>query len=248
MLADQSRLRLTFFWYLALLMFPVLLLQGWATRRIALRLPEASGAAAGEHGKGDRQLSIVGLGDSVIAGVGVSEFRQSVTACAATAIAERCSCRVQWQARGRNGDRLRDLIASLQSEPVARADIYLISIGVNDVTGLTGLLKWQLQMVELIGHFSHRSTIVMLAVPPMESFTALPEPLKWSLGVRAALLDKTLRQLDNAVSNVIRVGPRGGFDGSHLAEDGYHPNPVACLDIGAQIAEACAPRLKDLLS
>lgn len=239
-LGERSRVALSWRWALALFLFPLLLAQGWYVRRTALRLPEGQPPVEGTAGQGKTGISIIGLGDSVIAGVGVGKLNQSLTACVADRLAEWQGAAVAWRVRGRNGDRLADLLQNLRSEPIQKADIYLISIGVNDVSGLTGLFRWQLQVVELFRLLPNGSHIMLLGLPPMERFTALPQPLAWAMGVRAALLDKTLRQISEVLTHVACVDAGRKFDPAHLAEDGYHPNAVACVEISREIVDAWA--------
>lgn len=78
-LRNRSRLQLALLWSLSLLLFPLLLAQGIRVRRIALRLPEAEPPDTGRFGSAtaENPFRIVGIGDSVIAGVGVKRLEES---------------------------------------------------------------------------------------------------------------------------------------------------------------------------
>ena len=221
-------------------MFPLLLLQGWYVRRTALRLPDGELPAEGLFDHGESDLQVIGVGDSVIAGTGVRLMTDAITAQSARALAQAGSSKVHWQARGVNGWCLADLIESLQDEPIGRSDIVIVSIGVNDVTALTGLLRWQMQLTALLPLLqqSRAHSIVLLGVPPMEYFTALPQPLRWVLGVRAAMLDKGLQQLASLVQGVYWLDVGMKFDPEHLAVDGYHPNEKAVLEMAEHLVES----------
>ena len=225
-------------WTCSLLLLPVLLLQGYRTRRVVVRLQEAKPPNSGRFGTGKAGISIAGVGDSVIAGVGVRVLSDSVTARVAYTLAEEHSTGVSWHANGINGDRLEDLLGRLKNESWPAADIYLISIGVNDVTRLTSLVSWHMQIIELITLLDKSAHIIMLGVPPMQYFTALPQPLRQVLGIRAALLDKTLRQVADTVDRVIWLDASVSFEQGYLAEDGYHPNERACVEIAEKIVDA----------
>jgi hypothetical protein len=56
------------------------------------------------------------------------------------------------------------------------------------------------------------------------------------LGVRAAMLDKSLVQIASLVEQIQWVNVQLKFDAEHLAEDGYHPNGQACAEIAGYIA------------
>lgn len=239
-LSNRSMLTLTLLWTLSLFLFPLLLLQGLYVRRTALRLPDGEPPLEGSAGSGEPEFRILGLGDSVIAGTGVPDMQDSVTAQLAQALAERTlEKRFIWQAIGVNGDTLADLLSKAQSLPPGRFDLIVVSIGVNDVTRLTGLLRWQLQLTQLIPMLNSKAErLVFLGIPPMQFFTALPQPLRWVLGVRAAMLDKSLRQAADLVPGVYWLELGLKFDAEHLAEDGYHPNEVACREMAEHLADA----------
>lgn len=239
-LSNQSRLTLTLLWTLSLFLFPLLLLQGLYVRRTALRLPDCAPPLEGVAGSGEEEFRILGLGDSVIAGTGLSDIQDSVTAQLAQAFAERnAAMRYSWQAMGVNGDALSDLLQKAQSLPPGRFDLIVVSVGVNDVTRLTGLLRWQLQLTQLIPLLTSKAErLVFLGIPPMQFFTALPWPLRWVLGIRAAMLDKSLRQAADLVPGVYWLQLGLKFDAEHLAEDGYHPNEVACREMAEHLADA----------
>ena len=233
----RSRAMLALLWAASLLLLPLLVWQGWRTRQTALHLPEAEPPDRGQFGQGESGPTVVGLGDSVIAGVGVQVLSESLTGSVARCLAERLDREVSWQTIGTNGYRLVDLLGRLKTEPVSPADIYLVSIGVNDVTGLTSLLRWQMQVIELTSILDNTSTLVLLGVPPMQYFTALPQPLRQVLGIRAALLDKTLQQVGALSARVICLETDDRISPGYLAMDGYHPSKLACLEMAGKIVD-----------
>lgn len=237
--AGRSLWRLSLLWWLSLLMLPLLLIQGLMTRRLALRLPEGEPPNEGcAGGPATQSISLIGLGDSVIAGVGVERMAESLTAKVAEALARRTECTCHWSAFGTNGDVLHDLLARISGLNIGQVDVCIVSIGVNDVTRLTSLVKWQLGLTRLTSTLrDHAKTIVLLGVPPMGRFLALPQPLRWVLGIRAAMLDTTLEQLGHYMKDVYWVNAGLSFDESYLAEDGYHPGADACELMAKAIAD-----------
>lgn len=245
-LGKLSLLQLSLLWTLALVISPLLFLQGMVVRRTAKRLPEGQPPAEGSFGDGEA-LKLVGLGDSVIAGVGVADMQDSLTAQLAAHIASRLKLKVDWKAEGNNGENSTGLLARLKSSGIPGADVYVVSIGVNDVTSLAGLVRWQFNVTELLALLRERKPrqVVMLAVPPMQRFWALPQPLRWALGVRAAMLNHTLRQAAILLDDVSLLDLSFKMDADHLAEDGYHPGPLACREMAEALAERLASDLKD---
>src|SRR5690606_36438556 len=85
---------------LKLILGPLLLLQGWHTRRVTPRLPEAGGARHGEQAAGPRRRLLL-AGDPPAAGVGVPEQSQVL----AGQLAERLArhYHLHWQLIARSG-------------------------------------------------------------------------------------------------------------------------------------------------
>ena len=233
-----SSVVLTLIWFSSFCLLPVLLWQGYFLRRAALRLPEAAPPNSGRFCSSETEMMIVGVGDSVIAGTGIGSLSNSVTARVAQTLASRFSTGVNWLTRGISGAKLEDLLARLKEEPLPGADIYLVSIGVNDVTGMTSLARWQLQVSELVTLLDERALILILGVPPMQHFAVIPWPLRQVLGVRAALLDKTFSQAAETFERVIWFDTSINFDRAYLARDGYHPNEEACVEIASKIVDS----------
>lgn len=250
-LQSLSLVQLSLLWTLCLFLFPLLLLQGWYTRRTTVRLPDGKPPAEGcfdEDQDGDQpNIQIVGVGDSVIAGVGVSQMTESVTAQVAAELAATLGGGVSWRALGVNGEKSEELLVRLGEISVGRPDVFLVSIGVNDVTAVTGVLKWQFNIIKLLAELRdlRPGLVVLLGVPPMEYFSALPVPLRQVLGIRAAMLNHTLRQAAELLKDVCWVDLRDDFDSSHLASDGYHPNATACRDIAVHVASVVAEKLRE---
>ena len=82
--------------------------------------------------------------------------------------------------------------------------------------------------------------IVFVGLPPMGRFTGLPQPLRFALGVRAALLDRVLVQASSVIEDVFWFDATASFNEKHLAIDGYHPGESGC--------EICAEQIVSLLS
>ena len=80
---------LSLLWAFSLIILPVLLWQGWRTRQSAVRLPDALPPTQGCFREGSAGPTILGLGDSVIAGVGVERLDDALTACVARELSDR---------------------------------------------------------------------------------------------------------------------------------------------------------------
>lgn len=213
------------------LMLPVSAIQGLRLRKVATRLPGAAGPRQGSSGTGD-SLQLLAIGDSIIDGVGIDRTEDALPVQFARALAEQRACRVDWRIEGQTGFTINDVLARLRSiEETARPDLVLISVGVNDVTGLSSTRHWRNRMFELMDLLQQRwpgARVLFAGLPPMSLFPLPPQPLRSALGLRAANLDRiaasVIRQYPDATHLPTRINPsEHGF-----CEDGFHPSADSC--------------------
>ncbi|OJT00991.1 SGNH/GDSL hydrolase family protein [Marinobacter nauticus] len=214
------------FWLTTALLFPVLLYQGKRTRRTTPRLPEASGSPCGQFGEGEPARRVLVIGESTAAGVGVDNHEQGLASQLARQIHERTGQTIAWHTFGVNGIRLGALNQALAKAELPEADLVILSMGVNDTTGFTPRYRFRQQLLELRDLLGTRypAPLVLLSVPPMHLFTALPAPLRHVIGWRARLLDNLYKTLaSEAPARFSYAHYPVISDPELLASDGYHP-------------------------
>lgn len=180
---------------LTLVLSPVLLPQGLWVRWTTPKLPEAAGDRVGVDGQG-QPIRLLVLGDSAAAGVGVNHQKESL-------IGQIVSClsshyEVHWQLHATTGHTTEDVIDRIKTLPEQTFDVVVTSVGVNDVTRRIHPDQWieqQRVMLSLLKERFQARKICVTPVPPMHVFPALPQPLRWCLGRRAAALNARLEQL-----------------------------------------------------
>ena len=228
---------------------PAVAAQGWWIRRNAIRLPEAAGA---DHGfvcgpTSGAPLRIVALGDSIIAGVGVATSAEALPAQLADALSSRLDRPVEWARFGRNGADSRALAEQLD-RALARhdsIDLALISIGVNDATGMTPLRRYSDALDALRDrlHTHHPTACVVLAsAPPLQAFPLLRPPISHWLGHRAARLNEAAAQFAGGCSRTWHSALPFAPERDRFAEDGFHPHAEACRDWAMYLADGIAAR------
>ena len=231
------------------LLSPVLLIQGTWVRARTARLPEANGPREGRCGSGPL-LRMTALGDSIIAGVGVSATDQALPARLAAALAARLGREIWWDSKGRNGARTRDLLVWEQTMHPTETTLLVISNGLNDITSLMAQPPWlqeKQRLYQRLREIAPNALIAQLGIPPLGSFPALPNPTRWILGRRAQAFDQALETLIKTLEGVIYLPFRLSPEPELFAPDGYHPGPQA-VQIWAEalaepVARALAPRL-----
>jgi len=229
------------FWSL----FGLLLPQALWVKRSARRFSPPSGPRSGCAGSGPVKR-LVGLGDSVIDGVGCSSLSTALIGRAAEAIAQRFRCSVEWSVSARTGARTRSIRRRLLPDSaIDQADFIVVSTGVNDVTGLTRLDDFRVEFEQLLADIRKRSPTAIIAangIPPMHRFPALPQPLRFTLGLRARQLDGIVNEIANRTERVRRVAIEFGAESEGVADrfapDGYHPSETSCSELAEAIAES----------
>jgi lysophospholipase L1-like esterase len=234
----------------ALPLLPLLIAQGRHTRRVTPRLPEAGGPVAGlaaaEHG--GPPLSLLTVGESPVAGVGVATHEEAITGQLAQALANRLQRPVSWRACGKNGVTAREALEQLMPQvPQQPVDIALVAFGVNDTTAFRPVASWRKDLQNVLAALDSRcrpQLIMLSGVPPMAHFPALPQPLRWVMGLKAATLDRAARELAPGLVRThyvpLALDPH---DRAMMASDGYHPSAKGCTAWAQLLAEVGAAHL-----
>lgn len=237
-----------------LLLGPVLLVQGTRVRRTALRLPEAEGPRSGrvevmeamaamasvdppaepadplERAASTEPLRLLFVGDSSAAGVGVTHQSQAWAEPTARLLAEQLARPVQWRLIAQSGLNTREALALFEAQPAEPADALITALGVNDVTSQKSPREFvadTLALHDCVALRTGATRRVLMGIPPMGRFTALPQPLRWYLGRQADALDRALRAQLAGDANIrcIPLDDPVLAAVGELAEDGYHPGP-----------------------
>ncbi len=216
---------------------PLLLTQALWLRLTTLQLPEPLGNRSGCCGKGN-ELKLLIIGDSAAAGVGVNSQSDGLAGQLAAKLARQH--RVNWRLIANTGNTSVDLINELRLLPAQRLDYVLVSVGVNDVIHLTRSNHWVTNLstiVELLNTKFGAPEILLASVPPMHLFTAIPNPLRWWLGLRAKRLNELMARVVKGNSHCSVLSFNSSFKPELLAKDGIHPSKLAYSVWANQAAE-----------
>lgn len=236
---------------------PLLIVQGRRVRRIALQLPEACGpreGLVGPHPSPRAPLRLLLVGDSATAGVGAAQQREALAGRLAQGLARRLAPQgrpVHWQLVARTGATTADAIALLDEAAQAHgdamaADVAVVGLGVNDVTGQVPLARWLRSMDALAARLRERHgarLVLFSGLPPMHLFPLLPQPLRWYLGSAARRYDRALADWARTRPGFAHAPMPAMADPAMMAEDGFHPGPPAYALWGEALAEVVAQRL-----
>ncbi len=231
---------------IALPLLPFLIAQAKRTRRITPRLPEAAGSRIGEAGSHHAKppLSLLALGESPVAGVGVATHEEAITGQFAQALSIRFNRPVTWRAYGKNGVTVREAYDTvLPNIPEQQIDIALVAFGVNDTTAFRSVTAWRADLRTLLHALDVRCAprmILLSGVPPLARFPALPQPLRWVMGLKAQVLDVAAQEVAADLPHTCYVPLMlDAADRTMMASDGYHPSAKGCQAWGKLLANAC---------
>lgn len=222
-----------------LALLPVLFVQGTRVRKNTPRLLEASGEREGVVGMG-RSLSLLILGDSAAAGVGVETQQDALSGAIISELQDEYL--ISWKLHAKTGDTTKQVFQALQYLEPQNYDVVVTSIGVNDVTKLTSANSWIKQQKQLFEYIQARfqpKLIIVSGVPPMQHFPALPNPLAWLFGKYAEQMNQVLYKWVEA-QNQFRFIQYDieSFQALNLpmASDGFHPSKEIYAIWGQQVA------------
>ncbi len=209
---------------------PIAVLQGlWVLQRTP-RLPSPAGCS-GRIGIGlGAPLRIVGLGDSIMAGIGVREQCDSLTATYARLLQERLQRDVEWHVHGHNGATSASVLHNL-APTVPAAQVYLLSLGVNDVTWGVEADRFGRNLEELVRLLRRKSpsaTILFGGMPPLDCCPVLPWPLNSILAKRAREFQQTAIEVAARHKRVLCFQFPSTMTADQFASDGFHPAENAC--------------------
>lgn len=230
---------------------PLLAAQGLTVRRRALILPEAAGPREGRTGPDNTApLRLLIIGDSSAAGVGAPDQASALAGTLAQRLgAERA---VHWRVIARTGATSAATLRRLQAEPPASGaapgfDVAIVALGVNDVTHMVRIKPWLASLAELRATLASRfgvTSVLHSGLPPMGSFPALPQPLRWVMGRTAARFDAALAADVAGLETVHHLAFDMPLARDLMAEDGFHPSPAGY----AAWAQGLAPAVLDLFA
>ena len=204
---------------------PVIVPQGiWTNLRVPT-LPEAAGARQRRAGEGP-PLRLLIVGDSAAAGVGVLQQDDALLGQVVSRLSSRY--RVEFELQAKTGFTTADILQRLDEMAPQCFDVVLTSLGVNDVLALTSRATWlarQAQLRQVLRDKFEARLLILSGLPPVHSFPALPQPLRWHLGSRATEFNEHLAAAVAAEPDSRLVNLRFEADAGMMASDGFHPGP-----------------------
>lgn len=231
------------------LLLSVMFAQALHMNKIMPRFPPAEGPGEGVVGDGLPTFRVVLLGESTVAGTGAPTHEQALSGRMAAMVAEETGQTVSWRALGRNG--VTAAVCAARLAPALegdRADLLVVSLGVNDIILVNGPHRFTDGMHRLIetarGHLGDEVPVLVSGVPPLGCFPAFPQPLRTLVHLRSRQFDRALRAMVDSLPNVWHVPIPFRGDQTCFSADRFHPSPIGY----ALWAELMRPTLRQVLT
>ena len=220
-------------------LIPALVIQGNRVKKNTLRLPEPEGAREGQTGTGNK-LSLLILGDSAAAGVGVEHQDDALLGAILHELKD--DFEIDWKLQAKTGDTSSKVIHALDQIEVQHYEVIVTSVGVNDVTKLIPVEVWIQKQEQLYSKIQQKFSpklIIAAGVPPMNMFPALPNPLAWLFGQYAKQMNQQLENFVNQQVNMQWIEydiEKYRAMNLQMAADGFHPSKEVYTLWGQEVA------------
>lgn len=229
------------------LLFPLLHAQAQGVRAGVEPLPEPPGARAGGEGKGKDEIRLLVVGDSSAAGVGAPHQDLALAKPLARRLAQRTGRPVRWNLLAEAGLTSAAALAYLKAHDAPDADIAVVVLGVNDITNqvpLAQALKHRGEIAVWLEAHAEVSEVLFPALPEMELFPSLPQPLAWWAGQMSRRNNRAQARWAAGwplrSPRVRHVEMDGLMSPDLMAGDGFHPGPGLYARVADHLAEVIA--------
>jgi lysophospholipase L1-like esterase len=221
---------------------PVLIYLGKKVRESVPELPEASENLIGKIVGSNAEIRLLTIGESTIAGVGVTDHTDGITGQIAKTIHDLSGKTVHWQVLARNGytaERVHQKLVPII--PTDKLDIIAIGLGGNDTFKFNSPLTFRKHLKVVVANIRKRqpdAKILIVNMPPIGEFPAFPWIFQRILGSLVGLHGAVIRDFPRLYNNVYYIDQAIHFeDWIHYAEgkeltvqdffsDGVHPSAM----------------------
>jgi lysophospholipase L1-like esterase len=224
-------------------LLPWMYFQGKHLHKKIPRLPAATGPEGiAKFDNDSSTLCLLAIGESTIAGVGVSTHEEGFTGALSKELSKQLKRSIQWKVYAESGFTTRKVVdiilPTIEEEEV---DILILGVGGNDAFELHSPKKFRKDVRQLILDLKKmfpNTQIVFVSMPPVKEFPVFPKILKWTIGNLVEILGKELGEVAREYRGVYyhddiismkNWNKRFGIKGNpkDYFSDGIHPSKLA---------------------
>lgn len=218
---------------------PILYSQARRMRAATIELPEPEGLRQGVSGAGEPLLRLLIAGDSSAVGVGAPTQEEGFALALVRALGFRIRSSIQWQLVGQTGLTSEGVYKKLSGSSIEPADIAVITLGANDITGevpLQHALHYRHEIAEWLQRRLAVQHVIFPGLPEIQRFPAIPQPLAWYAGMHARRNNRAQARWARHRQRVHHADISGLARAELMAIDGYHPAPALYALIAERLA------------
>ncbi|MEM6842140.1 MAG: SGNH/GDSL hydrolase family protein [Bacteroidota bacterium] len=187
-------------------LLPLMYYQGKQIRASVPVLPEATGIEGYCEVSSAREINLLTIGESTIAGVGVKTHREGFTGTLAQEIANQLGVNVRWKVYARSGYTAKRVTEKILPKITENeVDIIVVGLGGNDAFRLNRPAKWRKDIEKLVAELRLKfleAPIVFTNMPPIKEFPAFTPLIKFTVGNLVEILGDELNQAIEPLPNV----------------------------------------------
>lgn len=185
---------------------PIIYIQGNIIKRTVPRLPEATGIEGNVKADSIKELRLLCIGESSMAGVGAETHEEAIGGTMAKEISSRLNTNVYWRVYARNGYTAKRVRFKILPKITERDfDIIVIALGANDSFAMNSPKTWRKNIIALIKDTQAifpNTPIVFMNMPPIKEFPAFSRLIRFSVGNLVDMLGKELGQIIDSFEGV----------------------------------------------
>ncbi|GAB5466297.1 MAG: SGNH/GDSL hydrolase family protein [Candidatus Kapaibacteriales bacterium] len=194
--------------YLSILLYPYLYIKGERIKKSVPKLAEAAGKK-GIYKAGSKEVttkSILLVGESTIAGVGVNTHEEGLAGTIAKTLSIKYDINIKWKVHAKSSYTVneirRNILPTLNEE---RIDVFIIGVGGNDALQLNNPKKWDREirvLIDMIVKKHPTSAILFCALPPIKEILAFPLLIRLVVGSLIDIYRDVLQKISTEYKNV----------------------------------------------
>lgn len=241
---------------IAIPLLPILYFQGKNVRKKVPKLPEAKDPKGFVDTGFNKTLTILSIGESTIAGVGVQFHKNGFTGALANTLSTELKNNINWHVCAKSGFTVKEISENIIPKiNETNIDIIVIGIGGNDAFTLNSPKKWTVavkNLIELIQFKFPATPIYFANMPPIKEFPAFTKSIKFVIGNLVEIFGNRLKFIVQHTENVFynseivtlkKWSKRHNLpsnDSKIYFSDGVHPSELTYQVWGKEMGEFIA--------
>lgn len=185
---------------------PIIYVQGQMIKKTVPKLPEATGIEGHLSIDSEKNIRLLCIGESSMAGVGADIHEEAIGGTIAKELSSKLNSNVYWRVYARNGYTAKRVRFKILPKITERNfDIIVIALGANDAFAFNSPKTWRKNIVSLLKDTQAlfpETPIVFMNMPPIKEFPAFSKLIQFSVGNLVDMYGEDLDQICQQLEEV----------------------------------------------